>query len=203
MRTWILQSLIVACLVVATASPAFAADGGEKPGLFDSLNFVTVGVSIGVFILLLIVLSKTAWKPILEGLQKREETIRSALDEAEEAHTKAKALIAEYEGKIDHAREEGQAILEEARRDAQDLRAQIEADAQQRADETVERSKREVEQVFHKAWDDLVKDAADVATQAASQIIQQQLSPEGHAAIVSSVVSDLAARSASRQGGGA
>ena len=99
----------------------------------------------------------------------------------------------EIESQVKHLKDV-EKKLEEARKDAQDLRAQIESEARERADESVERSKREVEQVFHKAWDELVKDAANVATEAASQIIQKELSPEGHAAIVSGVVSELVSR---------
>lgn len=190
---------LVLFLVAVCVSPAWASDaeaGGEKAklDLAAQINVYSVVVSIVVFVLLLMVLSKVAWKPILAGLQQREDTIRKALDDAAEANEQAKTLIAKYESKLDQAREEGQAILEETRKDAQDLRAQIEADARKRAEETVERSKREVEQVFAKAWDGLVKDAATVATEAASQIIQQQLTPEGHAAIVSKVVGDVTSK---------
>jgi F-type H+-transporting ATPase subunit b len=186
--------VLIAALAVVTALPAWASDEEGGLDLAGQLSWPTILVSIGVFVILLIVLSKTAWRPILDGLQKREETIKGALDDAKAAHEHAKALIAEYEAKLDKAREEGQAVLEEARKDGQELRVQIEADARRRADETVARSKREVDQVFAKAWEGLVRDAADVATQAASRIIQQQLTPEGHAAIVAGVVSEVASR---------
>ena len=201
----ILHSLALALVLVAVvAAPAWAADAEahEAPSLdlFGQLNWVSILTSIGVFVLLLFILSKVAWRPILDGLQKREDTIKKALDDAAEANEQAKALIAKYEAKLDQAREEGQAILDETRRDAQDLRAQIEADAKAQAEDTIARSKREVEQAFAKAWEGLVKDAAKVATEAAGQIIQQQLSPEGHAAIVSKVVDDVVAN---RRGGAA
>jgi F-type H+-transporting ATPase subunit b len=196
---------LVLFLVAVCVSPAWASDAeasGEKAklDLAAQLNWWSIGVSIVVFVLLLMVLSKVAWKPILAGLQQREETIKKALDDAAEANEQAKALIVKYEAKLDQAREEGQAILDETRRDAQDLREQIEADAKKRADETVARSKREVEQIFAKAWDGLVKDAATVATEAASQIIQEQLTPEGHAAIVSKVVNGVAERARAGRG---
>lgn len=196
MRTRILTTAIVTFVVLAAASPAFAGEDGEKANLdiFAQVNLPTILTSLGVFVVLLIILSKTAWKPILEGLQKREDTIRKALDDAEAAHEKAKALIAEYESKIDHAREEAQAIFDEARRDAEDIRAQIESDARQRADESIERAKREIDQVSAKAWDNLVRDAAAMATEAASRIIDRQLTPEGHAEIVAGVVSEFSAK---------
>lgn len=200
MRTGILTTVILTCLIVASATPAFAAEEGEKATLdiFAQLNLPAILTSLTVFVILLVVLSKTAWKPILAGLQQREDTIRKALDDAEEAHEKAKALIAEYEAKIDHAREEAQAIFDEARRDAADIREQIESDARQRADESIERAKREISQVSAKAWDSLVRDAAAMSTEAASRIISRQLTPEGHAEIVAGVVSEFAAK---RDGG--
>lgn len=193
MRTLSRSVALAVLFTVLAALPAFAAEKAELD-LAEQLDWKTIGVSIVVFLILLVVLSKTAWKPILAGLQKREDTIKQALDDAKDAHEQAKALIAEYESKIDKAREEGQAILEEARKDGQELRTQIESEARERADETVERSKREVEQLFAKAWQELVNDAANVATEAASRIVQQQLTPEGHAAIVSGVVNDLVSR---------
>lgn len=192
MRTRILPVCLTLLLVVLAAAPAWASEeggGGLRWG--DQLDWRTILTSIGVFLLLLVVLAKTAWKPILEGLQKREETIKKALDDAEAAHTKAKALIAEYEGKIDQAREEAQAIFDEARRDAADIRSQIETDARARADETVERAKREIDQLVSKAWDGLVRDAASIATQAAGKIIGRQLDAEGHADLVAGVVREF------------
>jgi len=204
MRAWTPFAAVPLLLISLGALPAWAGEGGEKAkmDLVEQLNWWSIGTSIGVFLLLLWVLSKIAWKPILDGLQKREETIKNALDEAAEANEQAKALILQYEAKLDQAREEGQAILEETRRDAQVLRGQIEAEASKKAEETVQRAQREIEQLTAKAWDGLVRDAAAVATQAASKIIQSELSPEGHAAIVSGVVADLAARRATRGGGG-
>lgn len=182
-------------LLVLSAGPAWAGEeGGGLDLVGQAISSWAAPTAIGVFLILLVILSKTAWKPILAGLQRREETIKKALDDAKEAHESAKALIAEYESRIDHAREEAQAIFEEARRDAQDIRAQIEEDARKRADETVARAGREIDQMTAKAWDALVRDAASVATEAASRIIQRELTPEGHAAIVAGVVGDFARR---------
>lgn len=191
MRTRILPIAVALLLLATVASPAWAAEEGGGLQWGDQLDWRTILTSIGVFLLLLVVLAKTAWKPILEGLQKREETIKKALDDAEAAHQKAKALITEYEGKIDQAREEAQSIFDEARRDAEDIRGQIEAEAKVRADETIERASREIDQHMTKAWDGLVRDAASIATQAAGKIIGAQLDEQGHANLVAGVVRDF------------
>ncbi len=201
MRTWILPLTVLAVLVLVSAAPAWAEEAKGDGLQFDKqLTIVTIATSIGVFLLLLIVLGKFAWKPILAGLQQREDTIRKALDDAEEAHNRAKALISEYEAKIDKARAEAQAVFDEARRDADDIRSQIEADAKQRADETVERAKREIDQLTAKAWQGLVSDAASIATLAAGRIIDQQLTADSHAEIVAGVVSEFAQTRGGGQG---
>ena len=74
------------------------------------------------------------------------------------------------------------------------IRQQIEEDARKRADESIERAKREIDQVSAKAWDNLVRDAAAMATEAAGRIIDRQLTPEGHAEIVAGVVSEFSAK---------
>jgi len=196
MRTLIILA-VLALFLGMLAAPALANEGAgaEDPlGLNDMLDGRTILVSMVVFLILLIVLGKTAWKPILAGLQQREATIKKALDDAEAAHEKAKALIAEYEAKIDKARDEAQAIFDEARRDADEIRADIEEEARKRADETIERAQREIDQRLAKAWDGLVRDAASIATQAAGQIIGQELSPEGHAGLVAGVVGKFSSR---------
>ena len=167
--------LFLAIALLVFAAPVWAADahgGGEaKPGLLD-VDLYTAITAIVVFFLLLIVLGKFAWKPILAGMKTREERIASALDEAEKANVRARELIAEYEGRLEQAREEAAAI----------------------ADETVARARVEIEQITATAWDKLVRDAAGIASEAAGKIIGRELSPEAHAALVADVVGEYAAK---------
>ncbi|MGE0193085.1 MAG: F0F1 ATP synthase subunit B [Planctomycetota bacterium] len=192
--------LFLALALFVVAAPAWAADahGGEaKPGLLD-VDMWTAITAIVVFLILLAVLGKFAWKPILAGMKTREERIASALDEAEKANVRARELIAEYESRLDQAREEAASIAEEARKDARDIKAQIEADGRRAADETVARARIEIEQITATAWDKLVRDAAGIASEAAGKIIGRELSPEAHAALVAEVVGEYAAK---RRGG--
>src|SRR5213593_1500709 len=67
-----------------------------SPGIFAGTLDLAIWTVV-VFLLLLWVLSKFAWKPMLEGLQRREESIRAALDEAQRAREEAKTLQARFE----------------------------------------------------------------------------------------------------------
>ncbi len=188
MRHMIWSVAVLAALTLI-ASPAWAAEGE-----LTHVDPWTVIASIAIFVLLLVVLGKFAWKPILDGLQKREDTIRSALDEAKEANEEAKKVIAMYEAKLEHAKEEAAAIAEEARKDGEDIRARIQQEAKAEREETVARAKREVDQLAAAAWEKIVKDAAEIATTTASRIVQRELDASGHADIASSVVAQFTAR---------
>jgi len=193
MRKAFVRATVVLALLLLVLPTAFAADeehGGGQKDLIDFDPFSAIA-SIVVFLILLVVLTLTAWKPILKGLQSREQAIQKALDDAAAAHEQAKALIADYEGRIENARREAQAIFEEARRDADSIRRQIETDARAQADQVVERAKREISQLEDKAWESLMRDAAQIAVEAARAIIEREVNIEQHATLVNRVVRDF------------
>jgi F-type H+-transporting ATPase subunit b len=88
--------------------------------------------SLITFVLLLFVLRKVAWGPLIEGLDKREEGIRQAIAEAEESRRKAQALLADYEAKLQAAQQTVAEMIAEAKRDAErtskDILAKAESD---------------------------------------------------------------------------
>lgn len=205
-RWWCLVPLALLIVSVAGSAPALASEPVESaghaehsPGLMD-VDVLTMAMALGVFALLLVVLAKFAWGPILAGLKSREATIQKAVDDAKAASDRAQAVMQEYEGKLARANEEGRAILEEARRDGLALKATIEADAKRAAEENTARAVREIDQARAAAWDTLVRDAAKLSTEAASRIIHRSLDAQGHAALVDEVVAEVVA---ARRGAGA
>ena len=79
--------------------------------------------TVGVFVLLLAVLWKFAWGPILAGLEKREHAIAEEIASAHRQHEEANTLVAQYEARLAAAGDEVRALLDEARRDADHARA--------------------------------------------------------------------------------
>lgn len=195
MRRWVL--LLPLLLLALCALPAWAsAEGpeaahGHEKGLLD-IDMLEAAVAIAVFVVVLLVLTKFAWRPILDGLKTREATIQKAVDDAQAASARAEAVVKQYEGKLAAAADEGRAILEEARRDAQALKASIEADAKRSVEEGTARAVREIDQARAAAWDTLVRDAARLTTDAAARIIKKTLDAQGHAALVDEVVAEVA-----------
>lgn len=91
--------------------------------------------SVIAFALFLIVLGKLAWKPMIEGLDKRESGIRRAIEEAEENRRKSEALMADYQLKLREAEQTVQSMVAEARRDAERTGKDIVAAAQREVDQ--------------------------------------------------------------------
>jgi F-type H+-transporting ATPase subunit b len=173
------------------AAPAWAAEpGGEQPSPV-SVDLPTVITAIIVFLILAAILAKVAWRPILDGLQKREETIRKAVDDAEKASADARAMIAEYEQKMAGAAEEARAILEEGKKDAEDVKRRIEEEAGQRAEETLARALKEIDRAKDKAYEELLTDVTAIVTEGAARVVRKHLTVEDNAAIVEEVVRDF------------
>jgi F-type H+-transporting ATPase subunit b len=120
--------------------------------------------SLVVFFLFLLVLGKFAWKPMIEGLDKREAGIRSAIAEAEQNRKKAEAMLADYQRQLREAEQHVQSMIAEARRDAERTSQDLIAGAQREVDLLRQRAKDEIRQA---------KDAAlaDVFSQLNAQVV--------------------------------
>lgn len=175
---------------VPHGAEADAAHGGGEGGLFagDVGNAIW---TILIFLLVLAVLGKFAWTPILKGLQDREAFIRDALAEAKQQRDDAEARMREYEAKLAAAREEVDAIMDEARRDADVLRQREEARAKEEADKIIGRARREIEIASEAAVKDLYARATRLATSAAAAVLRREIRPEDHERLVAESIASL------------
>ena len=174
--SWALVGLLL-------AFPALAAEGGGDANIFagDLGNMIWTLV---IFVLVLVVLGKFAWGPILEGLQGREDFIRKSLEEAKADREAAEARLHEYEAKLAEARAEATAIVEEGRRDAEVVKQSIESDAREEAQKTVERSIREINQAKVAAIEEVYNAASSTAVDLAAHVIRKELSAEDHERLI-------------------
>jgi len=144
-----------------------------------------------VFAILVWVLGRYAWGPILRGLQGREQFIRTALAEAKTQRDEAEARLREYEAKLAAARDEVDAIMEEARRDADRVRLREEERAREEAEKTIARARREIEIAADTAVKDLYTRAARLATAAATAVLRREIRPEDHERLVAESIAAL------------
>jgi F-type H+-transporting ATPase subunit b len=177
--------------VTTTTVQVWAADehgGGANPFAGDVGNAIWTVV---IFLFVVLVLGKFAWKPILGALQKREDFIRDSLAEAKNEREEAKKQLAEYTAKLDRARAEASAIVDEGRRDAEVLRHKIEEHAKKEAHAMLDRAKREIGIARDTAVKELYIRSAKLATEMASQIIRKQLDAKEHERLVNESIDDI------------
>ncbi len=144
-----------------------------------------------VFLLLLAGLYATAWKPILEGLEKRERHIADNILHAEQASQSADAKLAEYESKLASASEEAQTIVADARKDAEAAGQKVVAAAQEDAARIRERATADIESAKRVALGDLANQSTEVAMSLASRIVGREVKPEDHQGLIQEMLSKL------------
>jgi F-type H+-transporting ATPase subunit b len=182
---------IVASL--AFAAPALAAEAehaAAEPNLFagDVGNAIWTLV---VFGLVVFVLGKFAWGPILNTLQTRETFIREALEKAKRDREDAEARLREYEARLAGARAEASAIVDEGRRDAEVVKRRIEEDAKHQADQMIERAKREIQIAADTATKNLFTLSAKLATDMAAKVLGREISAQDHERLIAEGIDGL------------
>lgn len=190
MRTPI-KRVVQALLASLLAWPALAADSGSaEPSLFagDLGNAIWTVV---IFLGLVFVLGKFAWTPILNGLQQREDFIRDSLAKAKADRDAAETRLAEYEGILEKARAEATAIVEEGRRDAEELKTRIEADARAEREAELARAKREIGIAQQTAVKELYQVSGRLATDIAGRIVGRELTPADHQRLIDASIDEI------------
>lgn len=188
-----LKTLIGLAVVGATAARAGAQEssgGQQQPGLvtpeWSSIIWVLV-----IFLIVVVVLYKTAWKNVLAGLKAREERIRRDIADAETARTRAEASLQEYNRRLTDAEQKVRDILGQAAADAEKLATSIRMRATQEAEEAKERATRDIEAAKHAALGEIYDQAAVLATNVAEKIIRRALRPEDQRELVSQSLQEL------------
>ena len=146
------------------------------PGLF----FWT----IAVFLILLFLLRKFAWGPLLAALEERQAGIRKSLDDAD----KAKRELAEVQTKasalIGKARMEADAILSEARADGVRIRQELRDLAQKEAEAITRNAQQQIQLERDRAVTELRQEAVDLSVLIASKLVRRNLTREDNAALI-------------------
>ncbi|MEL6917805.1 MAG: F0F1 ATP synthase subunit B [Bacteroidota bacterium] len=127
------------------------------------------------FLVLLFVLRKFAWKPILKSVNDRESSIKDALAEAENARKEMQNLQADNERILKEARAEREAML----KDARDMKNKIVSDAkeqaQSEADKMIKQAQEAIESEKKAAVADIKNQVADLSVEIAEKVIKEQL----------------------------
>lgn len=145
-----------------------------------------------IFLLLLFLLGKFAWKPIMQSLRVREESIQEALDSAVQAREEMKKLQADNEKLLDEARLERDKILKEAREVGIALKEEAKADATATTDKMVEDARAAIRTEKEAAMADVKAQVANLALQISEKLLREKLSDDkSQRALVEKYIKEL------------
>ena len=137
------------------------------PGLFI-WTLITFGI-------VLFILKWKAWGPLMSALEAREKRINDALSSADKAKEEAEKVSNEYDKMISKAQSESQEILSKSKEAGEKLKNEIEDRAKIRADELMEKTRKDIEAAKSKAIDEIKTASVDLAIQAASKVINKNM----------------------------
>lgn len=177
-------------MLSSVAQAAGGAEHGGTPNPFAG-DIGNVIWTVLIFVLVLVVLGKFAWGPILSALQKREDFIHDSLAQAKKDRVEAEARLKEYTENIIASKTEASAIVEEGRRDAEVVKRRIEDDAKTEANKMIERAKREISVATETAIKEIYTHTANLATSAASKVIRKELDPKEHERLIAESINDF------------
>ena len=185
------RTLQLATMLALSAAPVLASAEGGQGGPFEG-NIGNALWTLVIFGLVVLVLGKFAWKPILGGLQQREEFIRTSLTQAKADREAAEARLKEYSDKLVSARAEATAIVEEARRDSEALKRRFQEETQVEANRTIERARREIKIAQETAVKELYVLTARLTTDVAGKILEREINPADHDRLIRDSIQALA-----------
>ncbi|MDO4518004.1 MAG: F0F1 ATP synthase subunit B [Bacillota bacterium] len=155
-------------------------------GLIE-INWTSLMILINIFILY-IILKVFFWEKIKTFMDNRSSAIKDAIDSADAMNKRADEKMANYNRRIAKIEEEGREIIKTAKLKA-DLQAlQIIENARKQADDLIANAERRIELEHDKAIEDLRQEIATISMMVAEQIVEKEVDKEGQEAIVDSII---------------
>jgi F-type H+-transporting ATPase subunit b len=177
-------------MLLLTCEAALASGGPEfYPG-----DLGQAIAAIAIFGLLLFVLGKWAWGPIVRQLQDREQAILETIETTQRHQGEAEDLLSQYKNKIDNAETEAAEILERSLKNAGSEGEKVIEAARQEARESVKRGLAEIKQAKRQAIRDMREATAELATEIAGAIIDESLTPQVHDNLVDASIKAIGQR---------
>lgn len=184
----------MALLYEVSTSAAGVLAGSAGEGESFSLMAIHPGTliwTIIIFAVLLLVLGKLLWKPLLAAVNEREKRIRDNLERADQARKESEQALQQQKQALDEQRREASAFLARAKEEAQQAGNELLQKARQEAEEIVERSRRQIEEEKSRALVELKAQTVDLAIRAAGRLLNETLDEDSHRRIVQEYIDSL------------
>jgi F-type H+-transporting ATPase subunit b len=150
--------------------------------------------TIVTFLVLLALLAKFAWTPLLAALDTRQNAIRKSLDDAQQAKEELERLHVESAQIIQRARVDAEAIISQSRSDGDRLREELKQKARAEADHIVKNAERQIQLETSRALEQIRHEAIDLSVMIASKIIQRSLTKEDNQRLIDEALKQVEGR---------
>jgi F-type H+-transporting ATPase subunit b len=147
--------------------------------------------TIVTFLILVALLGKYAWRPLLDALERRQDAIRKSLDEARQAKKELERLNEESARILAEARVEADAIISRSRADASRAGDELKQKARADAESIVRNAERQIQLETSRAVQRVRQEAVDISIAIASKIIQRNLSKEDNERLIAETLNEI------------
>ncbi len=163
----------------------------EGGGSLIDVNPGVIFWTVVTFVLLLLILKKFAWKPILIALEQRETAIKESLERAEKANKDAQKVLSENQASLEKADEESKKIISQSRVYAEKLKEQILRESEAEAKKIIENASAEIERKKDAAFDELKTQISEIAIRAAEIILKENLNKEAQIKVLNNYIDQI------------
>ncbi|MEI6740194.1 MAG: F0F1 ATP synthase subunit B [Gemmatimonadaceae bacterium] len=185
------SALLLGALLTLTASPAFASEAEGGPVNLLAPNPGLMVWTLVIFVILLVFLSKFAFKPLFAAVEAREQALEAAIAGAAQDRAEAAQLLAQHRAQLEASRTEAQAIIADARATAEKMRNDLLAQTKTQQEEMIEQARRAIDSEKASAIAALRTEAIDLAIAGASRVIERNLDAAANRSIVESFLTSL------------
>ncbi|TAF72531.1 MAG: F0F1 ATP synthase subunit B [Flavobacterium sp.] len=160
--------------------------------LINDFSFGLFIWQIVIFVGLILLLKKFAWKPILDAVNEREEGIKNALESAENAKKEMQDLQADNQRILQEARLERDSMLKEAREMKEKIVADAKIEAQAQGQKMIEQAKAAIESEKNAAMNELKLQVSTLSLNIAEKVLKDELSnKEAQTKLVEKMLGDV------------
>jgi F-type H+-transporting ATPase subunit b len=190
-----MKKLLPFLFLLFAAVPLMAAEEGETLSPFAG-NVGNAVWTLAIFVIVVAILGRFAWGPVLSLLKQREEFIHKSLTDAKKDRDEAEARLKDYAVKLQTSQAEAVAIVERARQDAERLRDELRQRAHSEADTMIKNAEREIELQTKQAVRQIREEAVGLSVSIASKLLQRNVTKEDNEKLIADALKEI--ESASR-----
>jgi F-type H+-transporting ATPase subunit b len=147
--------------------------------------------SVITFLILLGLLYKFAFNPIMGMQRRRQNEIHESIHEAERLRDEAQQLLADYKRQLAEARQEAELIVDRARKAGESTKAEVLEEARVQAEATLAKARQQIERDTNQALQRIREEAADLTIAATEKVARTSLSGEDQLRLIQEAINEL------------